>query len=35
LPKAGGISTYTEVAAGHLPAIVITIGGYLGIAIFA
>lgn len=35
MPKAGGISTYTEVAAGHLPAIVVTIGGYLGIAIFA
>lgn len=35
MPKAGGISTYTEVAAGHFPAIVVTIGGYLGIAIFA
>lgn len=35
MPKAGGISTYTEVAAGHLPAIVITIGGYLGVAVFA
>jgi amino acid transporter len=35
MPKAGGISTYTQVAAGHLPAIVVTIGGYLGIAIFA
>ena len=35
MPKAGGISTYTEVAVGHLPAIVVTIGGYLGIAIFA
>ncbi|HZJ36423.1 MAG TPA: amino acid permease, partial [Gillisia sp.] len=35
MPKAGGISTYTEVAIGHLPAIVITIGGYLGLAIFA
>ncbi|MCA6073814.1 APC family permease [Fulvivirga sedimenti] len=35
MPKAGGISTYTEVAIGHLPAIVITITGYLGIAVFA
>ena len=35
IPKAGGISTYTEVAIGHLPAIVVTIGGYLGLAIFA
>ena len=35
MPKAGGISSYTEVAIGHLPAIVITIGGYLGLAIFA
>ncbi len=35
MPKAGGISTYTEVALGHLPAIVVTIGGYLGLAVFA
>lgn len=35
MPKAGGISTYTEVAAGHLPAIVVTIGGYLSLAVFA
>lgn len=35
LPRAGGISTYTEVAVGHLPAIVVTLAGYLGIAIFA
>ena len=35
MPKAGGISTYTEVAMGHLPAVIITISGYLGIAIFA
>tara|TARA_R110002096_G_scaffold435405_1_gene660647 strand:- start:879 stop:2255 length:1377 start_codon:yes stop_codon:yes gene_type:complete len=35
MPKAGGISTYTEVAIGHLPAIVVTLGGYLGIAVFA
>lgn len=35
MPKAGGISTYTEVAIGHLPAIVVTIAGYSGIAVFA
>jgi len=35
MPKAGGISTYTEVAIGHFPAIIVTIAGYLGIAIFA
>jgi len=35
MPKAGGISTYTEVAVGHLPAIIVTIAGYLGIAVFA
>ena len=35
LPKAGGISTYTEVAIGHFPAIVVTIGGYVGMSIFA
>jgi len=35
MPKAGGISTYTEVAVGHLPAIIVTIAGYLGLAIFA
>jgi amino acid transporter len=35
MPKAGGISTYTEVAIGHLPAIIITIAGYLGLAVFA
>jgi len=35
MPKAGGISTYTEVAIGHLPAIIVTIAGYLGLAIFA
>jgi amino acid transporter len=35
MPKAGGISTYTEVAIGHLPAIVVTLAGYLGLAIFA
>lgn len=35
MPKAGGISTYTEVALGHLPAIIVTIAGYLGLAVFA
>ena len=35
MPKAGGISTYTEVAIGHFPAIIVTIAGYLGPAIFA
>lgn len=35
MPRAGGISTYTEVAIGHLPAIIVTIAGYLGIAVFA
>jgi amino acid transporter len=35
MPRAGGISTFTEVAVGHLPAIVVTIAGYLGIAVFA
>jgi len=34
LPKAGSISTYTEVSLGHLPAIVATISGYLAPAIF-
>jgi amino acid transporter len=35
MPKAGGISTYTEVAIGHFPAIVVTLAGYLGLSIFA
>jgi len=35
MPRAGGISTYTEVALGHVPAIVVTISGYVGTAIFA
>lgn len=35
MPKAGSISTYTEVAIGHFPAIVATIAGYVGPAIFA
>lgn len=35
MPRSGGISTYTEVAIGHVPAIVVTLGGYVGVAIFA
>ncbi|WP_282159954.1 APC family permease [Ulvibacterium marinum] len=35
LPRAGSISAYTEVAIGHMPAIVATIAGYLAPAIFA
>lgn len=34
LPKAGSISSYTEVAIGHFPAIVAVIAGYLAPAIF-
>jgi amino acid transporter len=34
LPKAGSISSYTEVAIGHFPAIIATIAGYLAPAIF-
>ena len=34
LPKAGSISSYTEVAIGHFPAIVATIAGYVAPAIF-
>ena len=34
LPKAGSISSYTEVAIGHFPAIVASIAGYLAPAIF-
>lgn len=34
LPTAGSISAYTEVAIGHVPAIVATIAGYLAPAIF-
>lgn len=35
MPKAGSISTYTEVSIGHFPAIIATIAGYVGPAIFA
>ncbi len=34
LPKAGSISAYTEVAIGHMPAIIATIAGYLAPALF-
>ncbi len=34
LPTAGSISAYTEVAIGHVPAIVATIAGYLAPVIF-
>ena len=34
LPKAGSISAYTEVAIGHMPAIIATIAGYVAPAIF-
>lgn len=34
LPRAGGLSSYTEVAMGHFPAIIATITGYLAPAIF-
>ena len=34
LPRAGSISSYTEVAIGHFPAIVATIAGYLAPAVF-
>ena len=33
LPKAGSISSYTEVAIGHMPAIIATISGYLAPAV--
>jgi amino acid transporter len=34
LPRAGSLSSYTEVAMGHFPAIIATITGYLAPAIF-
>lgn len=33
-PRAGGLSTYTEVAIGHFPAIVATFSGYVVVAMF-
>ncbi len=35
MPKAGSLSTYTEVAIGHLPAMVATFSGYVVVAMFA
>ena len=35
LPRAGSLSSYTEVAMGHFPAIIATVTGYLAPAIFA
>ena len=34
LPRAGSLSSYTEVAMGHFPAIIATVTGYLAPAIF-
>ncbi len=34
LPRAGGLSTYTEVALGNFPAIVATFSGYVVVAMF-
>lgn len=34
MPKAGGPGTYTTVAVGHFPAIILVLGGYLAVAIF-
>ncbi len=34
MPKAGGVSTYTEVAIGHFPAIVAVFSGYVVVAMF-
>lgn len=33
-PRAGGLSTYTEVAIGHFPAMVATFSGYVVVAMF-
>lgn len=35
MPKAGSISSYTEVALGHFPAIVATIAGYITVQLLA
>lgn len=35
LPRAGSLSTYTEVAIGHFPAMVATFAGYVVVAMFA
>jgi len=34
MPKAGGPGTYTTVASGHFPAIILVLGGYLAVAVF-
>lgn len=35
IPRAGSLSTYTEVAIGHFPAILATFSGYIVVAMFA
>ncbi|MBO3276038.1 APC family permease [Pseudomonas schmalbachii] len=35
IPRAGGLSSYTEVAIGHFPAILATFSGYVVVAMFA
>ena len=35
IPKAGSLSSYTEVAIGHFPAILATFSGYMVVAMFA
>ncbi|MDH4562591.1 APC family permease [Pseudomonas sp. BN411] len=35
IPRAGGLSSYTEVALGHFPAILSTFSGYVVVAMFA
>lgn len=35
IPRAGGLSSYTEVALGHFPAILATFSGYVVVAMFA
>ncbi|MNQ49501.1 Serine/threonine exchanger SteT [compost metagenome] len=35
VPRAGGLSSYTEVALGHFPAILATFSGYVVVAMFA
>lgn len=35
IPRAGGLSSYTEVAIGHFPAILATFSGYMVVAMFA
>ncbi|MCC7819392.1 amino acid transporter, partial [Escherichia coli] len=35
IPRAGSLSSYTEVALGHFPAILATFSGYVVVAMFA